>query len=148
MTSTIEFLYSTFKEENIEVETSIQVDEFLVLGNRSQLQQVLLNIFKNAVDAMENSKIKKLSIQISAADDNLSFTLVDTGHGVNEDIKSQILDPFFTTKDVGKGSGLGLSISQSIVSKMAVKLQFEQQKTQVQKLRLSYLNTRKFRTLL
>ena len=118
MTSTIEFLYSTFKEENIEVETSIQVDEFLVLGNRSQLQQVLLNIFKNAVDAMENSKIKKLSIQISAADDNLSFTLVDTGHGVNEDIKSQILDPFFTTKDVGKGSGLGLSISQSIVSKM------------------------------
>lgn len=81
-----------------------------------RIQQVLLNLIINAVHAMEE---KGGQLTISARKNNekgqLVFSVADTGQGISKDHLARIFDPFFTTRDVGKGSGLGLSIIHGII---------------------------------
>jgi signal transduction histidine kinase len=85
----------------------------VVLGIEYKLQQVFLNLFLNARDAMP--KGGWLSIATSATPDGATIEVADTGSGIPADQLSRIYDPFFTTKDIGKGTGLGLSITYGIV---------------------------------
>lgn len=98
-----------------------------------QLNQVFMNILANAIDTLEekiklsedNNWVPEIRIQTQPSDDNqISIRITDNGLGVPESIKKKIFDPFFTTKPVGKGTGLGMSISyQIIVEKHQGKLQ-------------------------
>jgi two-component system, NtrC family, sensor kinase len=90
----------------------------------SKLNQALMNIFNNAIDALRESKIKNLEfptipqIIIRTAVSRPGFvciTIADNGTGMSEDVKTKIFDPFFTTKPVGSGTGLGLTVSYQIV---------------------------------
>ncbi|AFZ57150.1 ATP-binding protein [Anabaena sp. PCC 7938] len=90
-----------------------------------QLNQVFMNILANAIDALEESKIKnfvgleKLQIQIYTElinDEQVSIRIIDNGVGIPEKLKKLLFDPFFTTKPIGKGTGLGLSISYKIIT--------------------------------
>jgi two-component system, NtrC family, sensor kinase len=85
----------------------------IVLGIEYKLQQVFLNLFLNARDAMP--KGGWLSIATNATTDGATIEVADTGSGIPADQLSRIYDPFFTTKDIGKGTGLGLSITYGIV---------------------------------
>ena len=85
----------------------------VVLGIEYKLQQVFLNLFLNARDAMP--KGGWLSIVTRAALDGATVEVADTGSGIPAEQLSRIYDPFFTTKDIGKGTGLGLSITYGIV---------------------------------
>jgi signal transduction histidine kinase len=82
-----------------------------------RIQQVLLNLIINAVFAMEEQESGRLTI--SAFKDSQAhafvFTVKDTGKGIKEEHLAKIFDPFFTTREVGKGSGLGLSIIHGII---------------------------------
>ncbi len=100
----------------------MQLDLFhahlFVLGNQTELEQVFLNIVKNAVDAMpEGGKIRIHSLQTLSSGENekVQLTMADTGEGISPHHLSKIFTPFFTTKPIGKGTGLGLSISQRIM---------------------------------
>jgi signal transduction histidine kinase len=84
-----------------------------VLGIEYKLQQVFLNLFLNARDAMP--KGGWLSISTRAGADGAIIEVADTGSGIPADQLSRIYDPFFTTKEIGKGTGLGLSITYGIV---------------------------------
>ncbi|MEL6302551.1 MAG: ATP-binding protein [Pseudomonadota bacterium] len=79
----------------------------------SQINQVLLNLIKNAADAMGRDGI--LTITTWAEAESAYISVKDTGEGMDEETLSKVRDPFFTTKEVGKGTGLGLSISQKII---------------------------------
>ncbi|MFM6158694.1 MAG: sensor histidine kinase, partial [Sphaerospermopsis kisseleviana] len=90
-----------------------------------QLNQVLMNILANAIDALEERKIKnsigldKLQIYIYTEltnDKQVIIRIIDNGVGVPEKLKKLLFDPFFTTKPIGKGTGLGLSISYKIIT--------------------------------
>lgn len=81
-----------------------------------RLEQVLINLMSNALDAMEGTPAKRLALQVEAGADNISICVEDSGGGIPEAVLGQIFDPFFTTKEAGKGLGLGLAISSSIVS--------------------------------
>jgi len=83
----------------------------------TEMQQVLLNLINNALDAMEE-KGGTLSISAQLEGDNIVIEVSDDGPGIPEDNLSQIFDPFFTTKPVGKGTGLGLSICYGIIKKL------------------------------
>jgi two-component system, NtrC family, sensor kinase len=85
----------------------------VVLGIEYKMQQVFLNLFLNARDAMP--KGGWLTIVTRAAGDTATIEVADTGSGIPPDQLSRIYDPFFTTKDIGKGTGLGLSITYGIV---------------------------------
>ncbi len=89
----------------------------LIEGNQNQLQQVLLNLFINAGQAMEGVEDKRLVVR-TRSDGNgaVLIEVKDTGVGMSEEVRQRIFAPFFTTKPRGKGTGLGLSVSQSIVA--------------------------------
>jgi PAS domain S-box-containing protein len=84
-----------------------------VRGNAGKLQQVFLNLFLNARDAMEAGGT--LSIRIGLRDTAVSVEVSDTGKGIPADVLPRIFDPFFTTKGARKGTGLGLSVTYGIV---------------------------------
>ncbi len=79
-----------------------------------KLNQVFMNIINNSIDAIDK-KSGKIFITSSLSNKNVYISIKDTGKGISENEKSKIFDPFYTTKDVGNGLGLGLSISYSIV---------------------------------
>ena len=101
---------------NISVEKNLDPALPRVLGDRSQLQQVFMNLLMNAVQAMEEKGTLKLTSR-AASDGFVEIGIRDTGCGIPPDKLGRIFDPFFTTKPSGKGVGLGLSIAYGIVSK-------------------------------
>ncbi len=85
-----------------------------VMADGDQLEQVLLNLLSNAVDAMPRGGTVRITLA-PEPDDHVSFSVSDEGVGIPEEIRDSIFDPFFSTKEIGKGTGLGLSISYGIV---------------------------------
>ena len=82
-------------------------------GNPGELNQVWTNLIDNAIDAMDGNGTLRISTRVEAG--NLVVEVADTGPGMPPDVQARAFDPFYTTKDVGKGTGLGLDISRRIV---------------------------------
>jgi len=109
---TLQLVQAQAQKFNISLEIGDNPD-LLICGDRNQLQQVLVNLFINAIQASEHSS----KITVSATDDEQQVSIIvsDQGAGINEHDIDKVFDPFFTTKNVGEGSGLGLSISIGIM---------------------------------
>jgi two-component system NtrC family sensor kinase len=88
-----------------------------------QLQQVIINIVINAVDAMEENGVLTIETCRASRTGEILIRISDTGKGIPEDILPLIFEPFFTTKKVGKGTGLGLSIVHGIVTRAGGKIE-------------------------
>jgi two-component system NtrC family sensor kinase len=84
---------------------------------QGELQQVLINLMNNALDAMED-RGGMLTIAVTADGGVLRIAVSDTGQGISKAHLQRIFDPFFTTKPVGRGTGLGLSICYGIVNRI------------------------------
>jgi PAS domain S-box-containing protein len=112
----------------VEIEQDLQCNA-LVMGDPTQIHQILLNLCTNAAHAMEDNG-GLLTVRLFDADLDSDFisnhpglkpgqyvtlTVTDTGHGISPDVMEKIFDPFFTTKEKGKGTGLGLSVVHGIV---------------------------------
>jgi signal transduction histidine kinase len=80
-----------------------------------QLNQVFMNILSNAIDAIKGKGV--ITIGTSKSNGFIQINITDTGSGMPEHIKAKIFDPFYTTKEVGEGTGLGMSISHGIIEK-------------------------------
>ena len=87
-----------------------------VHGGPVRLQQVMVNIVANALDAMEDAASRELFIGLDEDEDHATLTVRDSGAGIPEQVLNDIFVPFFTTKEVNEGLGLGLSISYGIVT--------------------------------
>lgn len=102
---------------NISISMDLQEDLPVVRVSPSEVQQVLLNLINNSMDAMD-SKGGKIEIKSRLEGDRIIVDLSDTGPGIPRANMERIFEPFFTTKPVGKGTGLGLSICYGIMKKM------------------------------
>ncbi|MFT6915337.1 MAG: two-component system C4-dicarboxylate transport sensor histidine kinase DctB [Motiliproteus sp.] len=98
-----------------------------VLADQPRLEQVLINLISNALDAMLDSDRKQLSILLEEESEYASIAIGDTGTGLSEAAREQLFDPFFTTKKIGRGLGLGLSISHGIALDLAGSLSADNQ---------------------
>ena len=87
-----------------------------VLANKSELQQVFMNILVNSAQAMEEQGTIRIVTRPAAAGDAVEVLISDTGHGIPPEDIGRIFDPFFSTKPSGQGTGLGLSIAYGIVT--------------------------------
>ena len=105
------------KLEGVAIEKEIQRDLPAVAVSPTELQQVILNLINNALDALED-KGGKIRISAKTSGESIVIEVSDTGPGIPLENISKIFDPFFTTKPVGKGTGLGLSICYGIIKKM------------------------------
>jgi signal transduction histidine kinase len=108
------FLESRCSKEGIELITKLQDDLPPIIGDASQLNQILVNLVVNAIQAMSSGGT--LTVSTGRQDSDVLLTVEDTGIGISENIKNQIFLPFFTTKEVGQGTGLGLAVIHGIVS--------------------------------
>ncbi len=111
---------SQLKIDTVETEVQYQPDLPKISMDKEKMEQVILNLIANAVDAMEGKEKKLLRIRTALEktpedSDDLKITVADNGTGILGEHMSIIFDPFFTTKDPGKGTGLGLAISYSII---------------------------------
>ena len=86
-----------------------------VIGHASQLQQVILNLLTNAMDATPPGGRVEASTRAVAERERVTIEVRDSGKGITADVRRQIFDPFFSTKAPGRGTGLGLFISAQIV---------------------------------
>jgi len=84
-----------------------------VYGNTGKLQQVFINLFLNARDAMPSGG--ELTVRTAMNETMVIVDISDTGTGISEQNIKRIFDPFFTTKDIGKGTGLGLAVTYGII---------------------------------
>jgi len=107
------------RSNNIQVRCPLIKAKHWVLGDRNQIQQVFLNLFANACDAMAQSNLRELTVDIRAdAIDDKPFwhcEVADSGEGIQQELQEKVFKSFFTTKPRGKGTGLGLSIARSIL---------------------------------
>jgi two-component system sensor kinase FixL len=102
------------KELGVRVRFQFDPDADLVLADRVQIQQVLLNLMRNAVEAMESSDRRELVLAtVAHGDGTVEVSVADTGHGMAAEVTEQLFRPFVTTKR--NGMGVGLSISRSII---------------------------------
>ena len=92
----------------------------VIEGDRGQLQQALINLLINAIQASTNGDEVHVIVQVDS--EEVSISVIDQGAGIAADDLDLIYDPFFTTKPEGEGSGLGLSISLGIVERHGGKL--------------------------
>jgi len=109
----LSLLEHQFRTGSIQVRKELAAAPPLVQGIEHKLQQVFLNLFLNARDAMPSGGW--LTIVTRADQNGAVIEVGDTGSGIPEEALSRIYDPFFTTKEIGKGTGLGLSITYGIV---------------------------------
>lgn len=98
-----------------------------VRGDAIRLEQVLINLLRNALDAMLDKPRKRLHIRLQADQQLWLLTISDSGGGIAEDNLNTVFDPFFTTKPVGDGLGLGLAVSYAIVHELGGRLSVENQ---------------------
>jgi GAF domain-containing protein/ActR/RegA family two-component response regulator len=104
------------QKKGIQVELTTQLGEIsLIMGNPSELREVLTNIIFNAVDAMPEGGKLSISTQ-PQAEDWVEVRITDTGVGMTEEVRRRVFDPFFTTKGV-TNSGLGMSVSYGIIKR-------------------------------
>jgi two-component system C4-dicarboxylate transport sensor histidine kinase DctB len=96
-----------------------------VRGDAIRLEQVLINLLRNALDAMSDKPLKRLEIRIADEGERWRLTVGDSGGGIREEHLSSVFDPFFTTKPVGDGLGLGLAVSYAIVHELGGRLSAE-----------------------
>lgn len=108
-----QLLVDTFEKNNINFQLNLPSSSVSFPGDQYLLEQVFINLFTNAIEALAETKSPTLQLHCSQGNNKLLFKLQDNGPGMTDDVFTQIFIPFYTTKE--KGTGIGLSISKQII---------------------------------
>ncbi len=117
---TLSLVAHPFKTAHVQVTRNLQQELPRVLGSNNKLQQVFLNLFMNARDAMPSGGM--IEVRTVSNNGSVRIEVTDTGSGIPAEHLQRIFDPFFTTKSYGRGTGLGLSVSYGIIKEHAGKI--------------------------
>lgn len=112
----ITLLQSRIEMEGAEIDIRMADADVDVIAGTVRLQQVFLNLLSNALDALQGQRDKFIVIDVDCRDREVSIRIQDNGPGIAADTVSSVFDPFYSTKEVGQGMGLGLSITFGLVS--------------------------------
>jgi len=109
----IESLMSTtFRERQIAFSTHVVPPELKLLADPELMEQALINLLRNAVDAVAQTPAPRIAVEIRAAEAGVTVEVLDNGHGLPDEVASRVLTPFFTTKP--GGSGIGLNVARHV----------------------------------
>ncbi len=110
-------LESSFDTHSIELKTTMSDDTIELVGYKNELSQVIVNLLSNAKDALVENKISnaKVTVNVQKNNDKVHITVTDNAGGIPEGTILKIFDPYFTTKEEGKGTGIGLYMSKKII---------------------------------
>lgn len=117
--SASEWVSSHLKDSGVKIKTLIKDKDIVIFANQLKIEQVVINLLKNAIDAMTEAHTESALIEVivERQTDNgqLNLDIIDNGPGIAAKNINEVFEPFFTTKGVGKGTGLGLSICDKIM---------------------------------
>lgn len=103
-----------YRRSSIEVEFECENKSIKVWGNKERLQKALISLLSNAKDALNDVKAAKVTILIEETEREIKIIITDNGVGIAEELKEKVFNPFFTTKDVNKRIGIGLTLAHAI----------------------------------
>lgn len=116
---------ATGRVSKVGASLELKVDPALeVQCRRTHTKQILLNLIANAVDAIEHHSEKKIRIETRLSSDAVELCVIDSGHGVDVQYRHRLMQPFFTTKEIGRGTGLGLSLSHRMAQSQGGQLDY------------------------
>ncbi len=124
---TARLISNELKLHNIRYVEEVKAKIKNVRFDKGGLQQVLLNLFMNSIQAMDHGGELRVVVGLAEASMEARIDVIDTGHGISPEFISQIFDPFFTTKKEGVGTGLGLSVSYNIIKKSGGHMEVQSQ---------------------
>ena len=110
------------KQSGIKIDTNIPSEPVLIVGDQQRLEQVVINLIRNAIDALDDTELPSITISLYK-NNSVRFSIRDNGKGINN--LEKLFEPFQTSKDPGKGLGLGLAISSNIISELGGSLSGE-----------------------
>jgi len=111
------------KARRFDVDITYDLDaSWNILCDPLEIEQVLINLLNNSIDACRGTPQPQIRIQSAFIDGELSLRIQDSGTGIPSELRDRIFEPFFTTKGVGEGTGLGLSISKGILDSHQAKI--------------------------
>jgi signal transduction histidine kinase len=102
---------------------------YTVIGNKIQLEQIVLNLLNNSFDAIEFLPDKWIEVSVKTDNEKVQLMFKDSGGGIPQEIASRMMEPFFTTKEIGRGTGLGLALAKGIAEKHGGSLDYINQST-------------------
>ena len=111
------------KENGIEFNSNIPDDELYIDGDYNRLNQVIINILKNSIEAMKETNIKKLNVHTKLLKDKVNIYIEDSGVGISEENLNKMKEPFFST--IRSGTGLGVYLSREILKEHDGTLKYE-----------------------
>ena len=122
----LSLIFARAKPRGVEILQEMSTDLPRIFGNKNKLQQALINLANNAIDAMPEGGTLTIGTLLSGRRPGyVEIQVRDTGHGIPKKIQTRVMEPFFTTKEAGKGTGLGLSLVYEIVKSHNGSLELE-----------------------
>lgn len=112
---TISLISEKLRINDVQLIINEEEEELYTMGKAVQIEQVLMNIIHNSYDAVWDLEKKEINISLIKNHNKIEIRIKDSGAGVPDEMLEKIFMPFFTTKEIGKGTGIGLSISKSII---------------------------------
>ena len=104
-----------YKRDGVKIDFKCEDESISIVGNNGRFQQAIMNLISNAKDAVSEQLNGHIHVSLKKATDCVKVEIEDNGHGIPEEIRARIFDSFYTTKPPGKGTGIGLSLTASIV---------------------------------
>ncbi|PLX12635.1 MAG: hypothetical protein C0597_12880 [Marinilabiliales bacterium] len=118
-----QLFFEEIKLKKIDFQLTVEPENINIQFDKKLIEQVIINLIKNAIEALESNENKEIIIQAKKRKESSLIVVIDNGSGISKTFHEEIFIPFFTTKE--KGSGLGLSISKEIMQKHRGEINFE-----------------------
>jgi C4-dicarboxylate-specific signal transduction histidine kinase len=126
---TLEICRAKFKANGVDLLLPRAIPELNVFVREVQISQALLNLLQNAFDAVVGQKDERwVRLEFQPVRGSVVISVIDSGPGISSEIRSRVMEPFFTTKPVGQGVGLGLSLSKTIAEDHGGSLEYSEDK--------------------
>jgi signal transduction histidine kinase len=120
----VELVRHRIESEGVTLELELLDPRARVLGERAELGQAVLNLLVNALDALEDAPGRRaVSVRLASEDGSVSLVVADTGPGIPQEDLERVSDLFYTTKEVGRGTGLGLALVHAVADQHGGQLQ-------------------------
>ena len=116
---------SMYQKEGIKVENELLANDYYIVGNNGKFQQILMILMPNAKDAVEGSSAPSIVVATKSDDFELTISVKDNGVGIPEEIREKIFKTFYTTKEIGNGTGIGLGVLSKIVLDMKGRIELD-----------------------
>ncbi len=130
ITKSLQLVQPLLEKNDIHSKLNLEIDKAFILGDALEIEQVLINLIKNSIDAIETNGKIQISLKQKVIDNKFELIISDNGCGIEEDNLSQIFSPFYTSKSQDKGTGLGLYIVQNICKNHKIDIKVESTQNQ------------------